>query len=591
MVLAQDQGIIGSFRDLMPAQFFPPSPAQGPAFGAAALRAAHLADGKIFLAAGLFGIFFNLLMLAPSFYMLLIYDRVLVSGSQPSLLTLSALLAFLFVVMGCLDHSRNRLLARIGARVQARLEQPLFTAALARHRSHPADPLPAQAGQSLDAVQRFWSTPVAVALLDLPWVAFFLAALFLLHPLLGTMAAAAGLVLVGVTLLQQLASTGPGLRARHLDFRSETAARRLNAAADDLSAMGMETRAFQHWLQARGPARIAQLASNDLSSFFAGLSRMLRLGFQSAILGLGAWLVLQDALSPGAMIAGSILMGRGLTPIEQLIGQWPVLLAARDGRRRIIRLLDLQPPQPRLPACLPQPGGALHLHGVAVMRDGTPQPLLQQISLTLQPGEILGLMGASGAGKSTLARVMVGLQPVMAGRVLLGQQALCHYPADDLGRAIGYLAQQSQLLPASLAENVSRLDPDATGAALMQAARLAGCHDAVNRLPQGWQSQADPALALSSGARQRLALARAYYGAPHLLVLDEPETHLDQQGLADLVQALEHFRTAGHVVVVVSHQPGILQHCSRLLWLEAGQIKALGPPAPLLGQMAWQGAA
>lgn len=575
----------------MPAQISPSLAAQIPAFGAAALRAAHLADRKIFLAALLFGIIFNLLMLAPSFYMLLIYDRVLVSGSQPSLLVLSALLAFLFGVMGCLDHSRNRLLARIGARVQARLEQPLFVAALARQRSHPADPLPAQAGQALDAVQRFWSTPVAVAMLDLPWVAFFLTALFLLHPLLGAMAAAAGLVLVGVTLLQQLASTGPGLRARHLEFCSETAARQLNAAADDLSAMGMETRAFARWLQARGPARMAQLASCDLTGLFAGLSRMLRLSFQSAILGLGAWLVLQDALSPGAMIAGSILMGRGLSPIEQLIGHWPVLLAAREGRRRIILLLDLHPPRPRDRLRLPPPSGALQLQGVAVMRDGTPQPLLQQISLTLEPGEILGLMGASGAGKSTLARVMVGLQPVMAGRVLLGDLALSHHPPDDLGRAIGYLAQQSQLLPASLAENVSRLDPDAGGQALMQAARLAGCHDAVNRLPQGWQSQADPGLALSSGARQRLALARAYYGAPHLLVLDEPDTHLDQQGLADLLQALAYFRAAGHVVVVVSHHAGILQHCNRLLWLEAGRIRAQGPPATVLGQAAWQGAA
>lgn len=575
----------------MPAQTTPFLATQAPAFGAAALRAAHLADRKIFLAALIFGIIFNLLMLAPSFYMLLIYDRVLVSGSQPSLLTLSALLAFLFVVMGCLDQSRNRLLARIGARVQTRLEHPLFAAALARQRSHPADPLPAQASQALDALQRFWSTPVAVAVLDLPWVAFFLTALFLLHPLLGAMAAAAGLVLVGVTLLQQIASNGPGLRARHLEFRSETAARRLTAAADDLSAMGMETRAFTRWLQARGPARMAQLASSDRGGFFAGLSRMLRLGFQSAILGLGAWLVLQDALSPGAMIAGSILMGRGLSPIEQLIGHWPVLLAAREGRQRIIQLLDLHPPRPRAPVDLPPPSGALQLQGVAVMRDGNPHPIVQQISLTLRPGEILGLMGANGAGKSTLARVMVGLQPVMAGRVLLGEQALCHHPPDALGRAIGYLPQQSQLLPASLAENVSRLDPNATGDAVMQAARLAGCHDAVNRLAQGWQSQADPALALSSGARQRLALARAYYGAPHLLVLDEPDTHLDQQGLADLLQALDHFRTAGHVVVLISHQPRLLQHCDQLLWLDAGRIRAQGPPATLLGQATWQGAA
>ncbi len=579
----------------MPAQIpplmSPHRPDLGPDLGAAALRAAHRADRGIFLMAALFGVVFNLLMLAPSFYMLLVYDRVLVSGSAPSLLTLSVLLGFLFVVMGCLDHSRNRLLARIGARVQARLERPVLAAALARQRSHPADPLPAQAGRALDALQRFWSTPVAVAMLDLPWVAFFLAALYLLHPALGGMAACAGALLVGVTLLQQLVVAGPSLRARHLAFRTETAAQGLSAAADDLSAMGIENRAFHRWLHARAPARLAQLDSTDLTGLFAGLSRMLRLGFQSAILGLGAWLVLQGALSTGAMIAGSILMGRGLTPIEQLITQWPVLLSATEGRRRIIRLLDLHPPRPRAAVPLPPPSGPLQLHGVSVMRDGNPRPLLQQISLTLQPGEMLGIMGESGAGKSTLARVMVGLQPVLAGRVLLGNHALGHYAADNLGRAIGYLPQNSQLLPLSLAENISRLDPAADAQAVMQAASLVGCHDPVNRLPQGWQTPAGAGLALSRGALQRLALARAYYGRPHLLVLDEPETHLDQQGLGDLLQALDQLRAAGHLVVVISHQDRILQRCDQLLWLEAGQIKALAPPVPVLRQAAWQGAA
>lgn len=563
----------------------PPLPNPLAGTGPSELRQAQRASRGLLAAAILFSIFINLLMLTGPLYMLQVYDRVLGSRSEPTLIALSGLVIFLFLAMGLLDHARGRILARIGARLQAGLDRRVFEAALARSSQHPGDPLAASAQRDLHALTQFWSSTVATALMDMPWTPLFLAAIFLFHPMLGWLSVLGGAVLVGLALLNQHRGKAAVLQAQSTAVKAEQMADRLKAEAEILRALGMTGAAFHRWSEARMQALSSGLAAADTGGAFTSATRTLRLFLQSAILGLGAWLVLQGQMTAGAMIAGSILMGRALAPIEQAIGQWGLFTRAREGRRNLQDLLSRQSAEPARTE-LPRPRARLEVESLSVILPGTPTPILRNISFTLQPGQALGIIGPSGAGKSTLGRAIVGALRPVAGKIRLDGAELSQYDPDRLGSYIGYLPQTISLFDATVAENIARLAPSPDAEQVVAAARAAAAHDMILRLPQGYDTRLT-ALGgqLSGGQIQRIALARAQYGAPVLLVLDEPNSNLDNDGSVALNASIRRMKAAGGSVIVIAHRPAAIQECDLLLVLEEGSRRAFGPRDEVLRGM------
>lgn len=549
------------------------------------LAEARRATRHLVIAAVLFSIFVNLLMLTGPLYMLQIYDRVLGSRSEATLVALSLIVCFLFLIMGFLDHARSRLLARIGVRFQARMDERVFSAALTRAAAEPGDKLAASAQRDLESVQRFWTSPLSAALMDLPWTPIFLAAIFIFHPYLGWLALAGGTVLVILALANQVLSKEPTLAANSAAIWAERLADRLKGEAEMLRSLGMTRAVFKRWQGARTGALAKNLFSADLGGRFTTTTRTLRLFLQSAILGLGAWLVLQDQLSPGAMIAGSIIMGRALAPIEQAIGQWAILTRAREGRANLEQLLSVQPPEPQRTA-LPRPRAILDVEAASLFLPGQTQPILRNVSFKLRPGQALGLIGPSGAGKSTLGRMLVGALSPMSGHVRLDGADLTQYDPEMLGAVIGYLPQAVTLLDGTVTENIARMSPMPDAEKVVAAARAAAAHDMITALPQGYDTLVTAAGGqLSGGQIQRIGLARALYGDPVLLVLDEPNSNLDNEGTQALNTAIRSVKAAGGAVVIIAHRPAAIQECDMLLMLEGGEVRAFGPRNDVLSSV------
>ena len=562
-----------------------PASADQTARGRAELAQARRETRGLLLAAVLFSVFVNLLMLTGPLYMLQVYDRVLGSRSEATLVALSILVLFLFLAMGLLDHARARLLARIGVRLQARLDRRVFEAALARASAAPGDPLTASAQRDLEAMQRFWTSPISAAVMDMPWTPLFLVAIFVFHPLLGWLALGGGAILVVLALANQHFAKAPVLHAGAATVAAERMADRLKADAELLRALGMIRSAFHRWSVARQDALASGLASADLGGRFTSTTRALRMLLQSAILGLGAWLVLQDQLTAGAMIAASIVMGRALAPIEQAIGQWAVLTRAREGRDNLLRLLSIQQPEPQRTA-LPRPRAALEAEALSLILPGNPAPVLRGISFRLEPGQALGIIGPSGAGKSTLGRAIVGAVRPTAGKIRLDGAELGQYDPDVLGSYFGYLPQTVSLFDATVAENIARLTPQPDAAMVVAAAKAAAAHEMILKLAKGYDTPLSSIGGqLSGGQVQRVGLARALYGNPVVLVLDEPNSNLDNDGSVALNTAIRQIKAAGGSVIVIAHRPAAIQECDLLLVLEDGQRRAFGPRDEVLRGM------
>lgn len=558
---------------------------QSAAAGQAELRAALGGSRRLIVAAVVFSIFVNLLMLTGPLYMLQVYDRVLGSRSEATLVALSVLVTFLFLAMGLLDHARSRVLARVGARLQDRLDRRVFEASLARAAIAPNDLGALAAQRDLEALQRYWASPIVTALIDLPWTPVFLAAIFIFHPNLGWLAMGGGAVLVLVTLANQWVGKTPTLRANATALTAERMSDRLKGDAEVLRAMGMSGAAFSRWQQARTKALAAALQGADMGGGFSTATRTLRQFLQSAMLGLGAYLVLQGELTAGAMIAGSILMGRALAPIEQAVGQWATLTRAREARERLAVLLSQNQPEPRRTA-LPRPRALLEVEGLTVMPVGATSPVLRGISFALKPGQALGIIGPSGAGKSTLGRALIGALRPVAGKVRLDGAVLDQYDPDTLGSYFGYLPQSVSLFDASVTENIARLTLAPDDARVVQAATAANAHDMILRLPEGYDTQLSATgNRLSGGQIQRVGLARALYGDPVLVVLDEPNSNLDNDGSKALNLAIRQIKDAGGAVIVIAHRPAAIQECDLLMVLEDGTKRAFGPRDEVLRGM------
>ena len=519
-----------------------------------------------------FSVAVNLLMLAPPLYMLQVYDRVLVSHSAETLLSLTLIVAFLMLVLGLLDHARARILARIGARFQAGLDARVMQAALQRLVLVPADPAAHAAQRDLDALARLWASPLLPALFDAPWTPIFAALVFLFHPWLGALALGGGAVLVALAWASQRLGDGRGRTATLAAMTADRLSESLRAGGEPLTGT-----AFARWAASREHALLAGIAASDMTGRFAVAGRTFRLFLQSAMLGLAAWLVLRQELSPGAMIATSILVGRALQPVEQAVAHWPMASAALQARRRLAGLLASVPlPAPRLP--LPPPRALLAVEGLSILPPGGSAPILRGVSFTLGPGQALGVIGASGAGKSALARVMAGVWPVAAGEVRLDGATLAQYGPDRLGRLIGFLPQRVVLFDGTVAENIARLDPAPAAEKVIAAATAAGAHRLILSLAEGYDTRFSPSGSpLSGGQLQRLALARALFDDPVLLILDEPNANLDHDGAEALNQAIRAATVRGAAVLVMAHRPAALLECDLVMVLQDGRMAAFGP--------------
>ena len=536
-------------------------------------------DGRLLAAVFLFSMFTNALMLTGPLYMLQVYDRVLGSRSEETLLALSLLVTFLFLIMGILDYVRGRVAARIGARLQDRLDERVFRATLARA---------GRTGQQqtglmdLEAIQRLLSSPVFLAVFDLPWTPLFLLAIFVFHPWLGWLALAGGGLLVGVTLLNQARSGGPLAEAGQASLLADRVAGRLQTDSELVRSLGMQGRALARWKHMRDRALAQTIKASDRVGGFTTLTKTLRLFLQSAMLGLGAYLVLQGQMTAGAMIAGSILLGRALAPIEMAIGQWQLIARARQGRQRLRRLLREERPEPaRLP--LPRPRAMLEVNQLSVVPPGHGQATLRGVTFRVQPGQAVGVIGPSGAGKSTLAKALTGVWKPAGGQIRLDGATLDQYDPDTLGQLIGYLPQTVTLFDGSLAENIARLEAHPDPAKVVEAAQRADADPLCRRQSEGYDTvMTSGGNRLSGGQLQRIGLARALYGDPVLLVLDEPNSNLDNDGAEALNRAIRAMKAAGNGVLIMAHRPAALRECDMLLVLENGAARMFGPRDDIL---------
>lgn len=523
---------------------------------------------------GLFSLFVNLLMMTGPLYMLQVYERVLGSGSEETLLALTVLVAFLFLMMGILDFARARVAARYGARLQEAFDARVFRAAMSKaQRTGQAQ----SALGDLAAVQRLTASPVFMAAFDLPFTPLFIAVIFTFHSWLGWLSVGGLITLVIITMINRSTTAQPMAEATEVSRGADRMASEMQSEAEIIRSLGMQGAAFGRWHGQRTRSLNVSMRAADRVGGFSTLSKTLRLFLQSAILGLAAYLVLQNELRAGAMIAGSILMGRALAPIDLAIGQWSMISDAARGWARLRGLLSEEGEEPQR-LNLPRPAAALEVSSLSVVPPGENKASLRGVSFRLEPGEALGVIGPSGSGKSTLARAITGVWSPAGGAIRLDRATLDQYDPDVLGKLIGYLPQSVTLFDGTVAENIARLDPSPDGEAVVSAARAAAADAMIRQLPEGYDTRvAGLGPRLSGGQVQRVGLARAIYGDPVLLVLDEPNSALDSEGSAALNRAVQGMKDRGLSVLIMAHRPNAIQQCDKLLVLKDGMVQAFGP--------------
>ena len=528
----------------------------------------------------------NLLALTGSFYMLQIYDRALTSGSVPTLVALSVLAIGLYLFQGMFDVLRSQILVRFGARIDARLAPLTHQVVIEMPRYGYSTSEALERGRDVDTVRGFVASQAPIALFDLPWMPLFIGFVYLLHPMLGLLTIGGALVLIALTIVTEV------LTKRSSAEMNRAAVQRANLAdsharnADILRAMGFAGRAVARFEAANARHLDLQTRTSDISGSFSGLSKVLRMILQSALLGLGAYLTIQGELSAGAIIACSVASARALAPVDLAIGNWKGVVAARRSFARLKETLAAMDDDDRL-VDLPAPVQSLKLENATVVAPSTGTVLLGDVSFELTAGQALGLIGPSGGGKTSLAKGIVGVWPLLRGSVRLDNAELGQWRTDRLGTHIGYLPQDVSLLEGSIAENIARFDPEADARKIVRAARAAGVHDMIVRLRNGYQTELGPhGTALSAGQRQRIGLARALYGDPFLVVLDEPNSNLDAEGETALSEALLKVRARGGIAIVVAHRPSALAAVDLVGVIQAGKLVAFGPKEEILREPA-----
>jgi ATP-binding cassette, subfamily C, type I secretion system permease/ATPase len=529
----------------------------------------------------------NMLTLSGSFYMLQVYDRVIPGRNVATLIGLSVIVLLAYAMQGYFEALRTRMLSRIGTLFDASLQEPIHIA-LATLPLQGAKPQKSQQPmRDLDTIRMFLSGMGPTAFLDMPWIPLFLIGLFVFHPVIGVVAIAGAAGIISMTVVTERLSRSAAKLTTESSAQRQVLADATRRNAEVIRALGMTRRLTARWSQANERYLQENVRAGDIHANLGAGAKMLRYALQSAILGTGAYLVVIGQASGGIMIASSIMMGRALAPIEVALSTWKQLTAARQG---IVRLRDTLASTGAVSVpsvVLPRPQRELAVRELSVLAPGTDRMLVSNVSFALTAGTGLALLGASGSGKTSLTKALVGVWPAMGGVVRLDGAALHQWNHDDLGRHIGYLPQDVALFDGSVAENIARFDEAADAEAILQAAHAAGAHEMIVRLPDGYSTRiGEGGMSLSAGQRQRLGLARAMFGDPFLVVLDEPNANLDSDGEAALTRAIERLRNDGCIVIVVSHRASALSALDMASVMYDGRMIAFGPREEIFARVA-----
>lgn len=530
----------------------------------------------------------NVLLLSGSLYMMLVYDMVLPSNSIPTLVGCAILVLVAYAFQGVLDYIRSRVLLHFSAAVDVDLSGDVhrLMSIMARTQTQ-MDSL--QPMRDLDQLRQFLAGPGPSALVDLPWMLFFIIILFLLHPYLGIAVLIGGAILVFLTFLTERLTSEKNQKLMALAGARQMVADITRRHAEPISALGMEGRIAARWQIASGQFLAAQEKLNAIANSLSNLTKILRMVLQSGVLTVGALLVMEQQASGGVIFASSILSSRALAPVEAAIANWRGFVGARQGWARLKSLILAMPEVPSADM-LPRPDTVMEAEDVTLGPPGTDRLTVQGVKFGLRAGEGLAILGPSGCGKSTLVRALAGIWPLKSGAVRLDNADLMQWPPDILGRYIGYLPQNVELIAGTVAENIARFDPEAVAEDVIKAARLAGVHDLILHLPDGYNTQVGPdGRALSGGQRQRIGLARALYGDPFLIILDEPNSNLDAQGEEALASAIADVRARGAIVIAVAHRPSLLASVDLVLLMKEGKSIAFGPKEKLVGNLLQDG--
>jgi ATP-binding cassette subfamily C protein EexD len=529
-----------------------------------------------FLSAGFFSLFINVLLLAPSLYMLQVYDRVLTSSSESTLLMLTLILVFLFLVLGLLEWLRSQILIVTSTRLDQLLGGRVFEAVFAQSLASGGKLASTQPLSDLLQLRQFLTGQGLFAFFDAPWLPLYITVMFLFHVYFGVVAVISVVILITLAVWNELATRNPLEQANRVAAEASQLTQRQLRNTEVIEAMGMLARLRARWQQKQTTLLALQGAASRQSGLITAMTRTYRLTIQSLILGLGAYLAIRKEITPGLVIAGSILLGRALAPLDQMIGTWRSSLTARGAYQRLGRLLDTLPPrEPPLP--LPAPKGEIRLEQAVIVPPGALAPVIKGANLLIEPGIQVAIIGPSAAGKSTLARAILGLYRPVKGSVRLDGAELDRWDREPLGQYIGYLPQDVELLDGSISENIARFGTiDAEK--VVAAAQAAGIHEMILRLPEGYETRlVGGGTVLSAGQQQRLGIARALYGDPQVIILDEPNANLDQEGDAALLNTLAALKQKGRTVIVITHRNHMLNQVDRILLLLEGQIALYGP--------------
>jgi len=554
-----------------------------------ALRDAVRDSRGIFIAAGVFGLAINILMLTGPLYMLQVYDRVLASQSVPTLVALTVLVAGLYTTLGFLDWIRQSIFTDAGSRFEDKLSDRAFNSVIADNMRDPGR-INDRTLANLRLIRKFYSGPSLGAIFDIPFSPMFYAVLFMLHWAYGVWALFGSVVLVVLAVINKQVSSKAVERAEELERGAQQTTIEVMRNVEVMEAMGMRERMAQRWRGLTDESDEAIRKSSHSMGAFAASTKVFRLFLQSAILGLGAYLSIIGVSTPGAMIAASIIMGRAITPIQSVVTQWRTIVMAAGAWQSLKKQMETAQDEPDS-MDLPAITGHLKLENVYSGPPSMRENTLRGISLELEPGDMLGVLGPSASGKSSLGRVMLGLWPVRHGVVRIDGADVQTYSRSKLGPQVGYMPQQVDLFAGSVMENISRFDPEASPQDIVAAAQAAGCHHLILALPDGYNTPVGSGGSyLSAGQRQRIGLARALYKDPNFVVLDEPNSNLDNSGDQALANALHALKQRGATTVIIAHRPNAIVHCTKLAVIESGELKAFGPRDEILPKVLPKGA-
>jgi ATP-binding cassette subfamily C exporter for protease/lipase len=535
---------------------------------------------RTFVTVGTFSAISNLLMLVPSLYMLQVYDRVLGSRNETTLLMLTLIMLVAYAFMGALDLIRSYILVRVGARFDMQLNKRVYTAAFEQNLKKTG----ANAGQALvdlTNVRQFLTGSALFAFFDAPWFPIYLMVIFAFEPSLGVFALCGTIVLVICAYVNERVSHKPLAEANSMAIAASTLATNNLRNAEVIESMGMLPNLLARWLKLHSRFLHLQADASEKAGLVGAVTKFFQVSLQSLVLGFGALLVLENKITPGMMIAASILVGRALQPVQQVIAVWKTWASTRSAYERLTTLLEENPAR-EVGMELPKPMGAIQVEGVTAAPPGGRVPVLKGVSFAINSGEVLGVIGPSGSGKSTLARLLVGVWPAAVGKVRLDSADIFQWNKAELGPHIGYLPQDIELFGGTISENIARFgEIDAEKVVL--AAKRAGVHDMVLHFPDGYDTKlGDGGAGLSGGQRQRIGLARAMYGDPSVLILDEPNSNLDDVGEAALLQAINDLRSRGKTIVLITHRTSVVGATNKLLLLRDGAVAMFGPTADVL---------